>query len=196
MPRRSYIPPNTVLIPEHASKVFSGVIFDVYQWPQTMFDGSTETFEMARRADTVEIIAVHDGKVIVSHEQQPFSGEYICIPAGMHDHEDEDELQAAKRELREETGYSFKQWKLIHVAQAGSGKIEHLIYTFLATELESVVPQQLDVGERIEVELMPFADFKTLEATGTMRFYPDYVMKNIFSVDELVALPALYDYGT
>lgn len=194
MPLRTYVPDNIVMIPKYAKKVFSGVIFDVYQWAQEMFDGSTETFEMARRADTVEVIAVHDGMVMVSHEQQPFSGEYICIPAGMHDHEGENELSAAKRELLEETGYSFKNWKLIHVAQAGSGKIEHIIYTFLATELLSVVPQSLDVGEKIEVELMPFAEFKAMESTTKMRFYPDYVMKNIFSVDDLTALPSLYNY--
>lgn len=191
---RTFVPENIVLIPDYAKKIFSGVIFDVYQWPQEMFDGSIETFEMARRADTVEVIAVHDGKVIVSHEQQPFSGEYICIPAGMHDHADENELEAAKRELREETGYCFKNWKLVHVAQAGSGKIEHIIYTFLATDLQEIVPQQLDVGEKIEVELMPFAEFKAMESTTHMRFYPDYVMKNIFSVDDLEALPPLYTY--
>jgi len=191
---RTHVPENIVTIPDYAKKVFSGVIFDVYQWAQEMFDGSIETFEMARRADTVEIIAVHEGKVMVSHEQQPFAGEYISIPAGMHDHAEENELQAAKRELREETGYCFKNWKLIHVAQAGSGKIEHIIYTFLASELEAIVPQQLDAGERITVELMPFTEFKALESTTKMRFYPDYVMKNIFSVDDLMALPSLYDY--
>ena len=192
---RSYVPNNVVVVPEYAEKVFSGVIFDVYQWPQEMFDGSTQTFEMAKRPDSVEVIAVHDGGILVSHEEQPFAGHYISIPAGMHDHSDEDELAAAKRELREETGYSFKNWKLIHVAQSGSGKIDHLVYTFLASALDEIVPQQLDAGERIEVELMPFAAFKELETTRKMRFYPDYVMKNVFSVGELLALPELYDYG-
>lgn len=45
-------------IPSHAVKVFSGVIFDVYQWQQELFNGETATFEALRRPSTVVIIPV------------------------------------------------------------------------------------------------------------------------------------------
>ncbi len=38
-------------IPPNAKRVFKGIIFDVYQWQQKMFDGSKETFEMLKRAN-------------------------------------------------------------------------------------------------------------------------------------------------
>lgn len=38
-------------IPPNAQRVFSGKIFDVYQWPQPLFDGSIATFEVAKRLD-------------------------------------------------------------------------------------------------------------------------------------------------
>ncbi len=40
------LPKNAILIPDHATCVFRGMLFDVYQWQQEMFDGSIETFEM------------------------------------------------------------------------------------------------------------------------------------------------------
>ena len=32
-------------VPKQAKRVFKGVIFDVYQWEQEMFDGTKEIFE-------------------------------------------------------------------------------------------------------------------------------------------------------
>lgn len=58
-------------IPSHATKVFSGTIFDVYQWEQEMFDGSKKIFEAAGRPHTALIIPVVDDKVVLSYERQP-----------------------------------------------------------------------------------------------------------------------------
>jgi hypothetical protein len=45
-------------IPSHAHKVFSGVIFDVYQWDQELFNGKIATFEAIQRPSTVIVIPV------------------------------------------------------------------------------------------------------------------------------------------
>jgi hypothetical protein len=59
-------------IPKKARRVFKGVIFDVYHWPQKMFDNSTVTFEMLKRADTLQVIAITpDKKILLLKEQQP-----------------------------------------------------------------------------------------------------------------------------
>lgn len=50
-------------IPINARRVFKGIIFDVYQWEQKMFDGNFKTFEMLKRPNTVEIIAIRDNKI-------------------------------------------------------------------------------------------------------------------------------------
>lgn len=55
---RKYVPDGAKLLPKEAKKVFSGVISEVYQWPQELFDGTTATFEMIKRPDTVKIVAV------------------------------------------------------------------------------------------------------------------------------------------
>ena len=58
-------------IPINAKKVFSGIIFDTYQWEQEMYDGSHKIFEMVKRSPTVDVIATMDDKIITLWEEQP-----------------------------------------------------------------------------------------------------------------------------
>jgi ADP-ribose pyrophosphatase len=166
---RNVVPPDARLVPENAKLVFKGIIHEVYQWEQKMFDGSYQTFEMLKRPDTVKIIAIKDDKIVILKQLQPDDDKYFYdVPGGRHDDDNEDELQAAKRELLEETGLTFKNWKLLEVRQA-HGKIEQFIYTFLATEPESEVAQRLDVGEKIEVKLISLDEAKALLSTSSTR---------------------------
>ena len=52
------IPKDAKLVPADADKVFEGVIYDVYHWDQTLYDGSKAKFEMLKRPDTVVIIGI------------------------------------------------------------------------------------------------------------------------------------------
>lgn len=78
---RKTLPPNAILIPDTAKQVFAGVIFDVYQWPQTMFDGRTETFEMLRRPDTVKVLLVRSNQILLINDAQPVGYVSICLVA-------------------------------------------------------------------------------------------------------------------
>ncbi len=65
------LPPNTKLHSEKAKRVFKGVRFGTYQWEQKQFDGSIATYEIVKRNDTVIILPIIDGKIILVKEQQP-----------------------------------------------------------------------------------------------------------------------------
>ncbi|KAB1645657.1 MULTISPECIES: NUDIX hydrolase [unclassified Pseudoclavibacter] len=155
-----WLPQSAHLIPQQAELVFRGVIFDTYQWPQTLFDGSTATFEMLRRADTVVVIGIDDdGNVITENEHQPNGVVRMGgVAAGGVEPEDASVLDAAKREMREETGYAFRNWRLLEVRQPEM-KIEWFVHVFVATGVIDVVEQNLDAGEQIEVQLEPYADY-------------------------------------
>jgi len=94
---RTFIPKNAHLVPTNAERVFHGEIFDVYQWQQKMFDGSHETFEMAKRPDTVEIIGIRDDKIVIIRDEQPGRGPKMSFPGGRHDNENETELDAGEK---------------------------------------------------------------------------------------------------
>ncbi len=190
---RKYIPKYAKLIPEDAECKFRGKLFDVYQWPQKMFDGSISTFEMLKRQDTVVTIAIHNDKIIITHQRQPRQDWFFDYPGGRHDNLAETELEAAKRELREETGLSFQNWKLVNVCQPFS-KIDWLIYTFLATCLTKQEPQKLDSGEEIEVIEVTFDELCKYAKKPNAKYLLPEFLQNITTLDELKNLPALYKY--
>jgi ADP-ribose pyrophosphatase len=185
---RKILPKRAQLVPPDAKCVFKGVIYDVYQWEQELFDGTKQTFEMLKRADTVKIIAVKDGKIAIVKQEQPHIGSFIDIPGGMNDVDSETELEAAKRELKEETGLICKTWKLLNAIQA-HGKIEQFFYTFLATDVQSVVDQELDAGEKIEVIYLTLQEVKDLLNDERVRYLPKDIFRSVNSIEELLALP-------
>jgi hypothetical protein len=89
-------------IPPEATLVFKGEIFEVWQWQQTMFDGTTATFERIWRSPSVEVIAVVGDKIVVEHQDQPDRKGIVSLVSGRAD-QGTDMLEA-KRELLEETG--------------------------------------------------------------------------------------------
>lgn len=190
---RQYIPNFAKTIPEDAKKVFTGVIYEVFQWPQQMFDGSEETFEMLRRPDTVKIIGVKDNKIVITHQRQPRKDWFYDLPGGRHDNPNETELEAAKREMREETGMTFRNWKLLEVTQPFT-KIDWLVYTFLATDFQSQEPQVLDAGEEIVVKEVTIEELNTLANGPNAEYLRLSEHFHYDNLDSLLSAPALAQY--
>ena len=137
-------------IPDHAKKVFKGVMFDTYQWEQEMFDGSKATFEKLKRPDTVVVFPVlPNGKIILTEQEQPGKVPFIGATGGRVD-EGEDILTAAKRELLEESGYEAEEF-ILWDAKHPVSKIDWVVYTFIAKGLKKVADLHLDAGEKIKL---------------------------------------------
>src|SRR5581483_4475712 len=162
---KKVIPKGAILVPETAERVFKGEIFEVYQWSQELFDGSHQTFEMLKRDDTVITIGLVDNQLLIIDEEQPHAGSHQSFPGGRIDPEDDSPLAAAQRETLEESGYSFKHWRLIQVAQPAH-KIEWFVYVFLAWEVSDVQDINPDPGEKIIVKLKDFEAVKSKAMRG------------------------------
>lgn len=154
------------MIPSNAKKVFSGVLFDVYQWPQKMFDGTTQTFEMLKRQDTAEIIAIKDGKIMIQEQEQPNKPTFYCLPGGRIE-AGEEPLVGAKRELLEESGYVSQTWEFYHSVKP-LHKLEWYIYVFIARECQWIQEPQLDPGEKIKVSWVTFDELLDLIDSGKL----------------------------
>lgn len=151
-------------IPAHAKRVFKGVIFDVYQWEQEMFDGTRSIFEKLKRKDTVVVFPVlPNGRIVLTKQEQSGYSEPFIGATGGRVEEGEEILSAAKRELLEESGYEAEEFVLWNAVQPAS-KIEYVVYTFIAKGLKKVADLNLDAGEKvalIDVSLDELIDLAT-----------------------------------
>lgn len=141
-------------IPKQAKRVYKGEIFEAYQWPQKMFDGSTETFEMIKRPDTVQIIPTIADKILMAKEEQPTQKRTFSFLGGRVD-EGEDAMTAAKRELLEETGMVAKKWTLLKTEMPVT-KMDWTVYYFIANDCVKITEPNLDPGEKIKTFKVSF----------------------------------------
>jgi ADP-ribose pyrophosphatase len=154
-------------IPDNAIKVHKGVIYDVYNWEQRLFDGTTKIFEGIKRRPAVQIFASTTDGIILLEEEQPGQEPYLSVPGG--NVESDDILSCAKRELLEETGLSSDDWILWKKIGLGLN-IEFDTYYYIARNCQKTSQQSLDKGsERVNVNVLPLQEFLKRLVIGDVR---------------------------
>ena len=83
--------------------------------------------------------------------------------------EGEAPLEAAQRELLEETGYAGGTWRLNTVLSANPGSQNNLSYSFIATGVERVAEQHLDETEDVAVRLLSRDEVLQLLRSDTLK---------------------------
>lgn len=116
--------------------------------------------------DWINMIALTaDGKMLL--ERQYRHGRQMVgweIPAGVIE-EGETPLQAAKRELLEETGYTGGEWHELVELCPNASACTNVSHTFVATNVESTDTQHLELTEDISVYEVPLDEvFRMLQA--------------------------------
>jgi ADP-ribose pyrophosphatase len=87
------------------------------------------------------------------------------IPAGMMDHEGEEPLHCAQRELQEETGFFARTLKPFGGCYPSPGVTTEYIHLFLGTSLEPR-PLQAEDTHLIDIRSIPLADALHMIETG------------------------------
>ncbi len=143
----------TANIPQNAKKVFDGVLFNIYQWDQTRYDGSVTRFECAHRQDSVSVIAFQDpDTIILTKQEQPNRPEpFYDVPGGRIENGESPE-DAARREFLEETGIHIGRLKSFKTIPL-TGSTRFTLHYYLGTDLTEKPEEKLpDPGEKIIVQ--------------------------------------------
>lgn len=132
--------------------VFEGGFLKVQRELVCLPNGETSQREFILHPGAVVILAIDtDGMIIFERQyRHPLKRVFLELPAGKLDL-DEQPLEAARRELLEETGCSAKSWERLGEIHPCIGYSDEVIHVYLATEAIRIAPQQLDDNEFLEL---------------------------------------------
>ncbi|MBW5446724.1 NUDIX domain-containing protein [Cohnella sp. CFH 77786] len=100
-------------------------------------DGGTATREIVRHPGAVAVLALVEGKskmLVVEQYRKPLERVQVEIPAGKLE-PGEDPLEAAARELEEETGYRAEGLTHLQSFSTSPGFAEEIVHLYYADEL-------------------------------------------------------------
>ncbi len=141
---------------------YRGPLFDVYTDYIQEPEGEPAPRDVIRHSGSVVILAVDDSKnpadplIVIERQYRHAAGQYMWeIPAGRRE-PDEEILPGAKRELREEVGYSAKRWTKLARFYVSPGFLGEWMQVYLAEGLSSGQDSP-DEDEYIEHRQIPFS---------------------------------------
>lgn len=139
--------------------IFPGRILHVCDDTVLLSNGQTASRELIRHVGAVCVIPVlDDGRVIVERQYRyPVDKILTEIPAGKLDYKGEDPESAARRELREETGYTADEMIPLGVFYPAPAYSDEAIHMFLARGLHEG-EQELDPNEFLEPTTIPLKE--------------------------------------
>lgn len=163
-------------------QIFEGKIISLQVDTVTLPDGNQATREVVRHPGAVAVLALRGDKMLVVDQfRQPLGRCEVEIPAGKLER-GEDPLEAAKRELQEETGYSCGKIRKLQSFYTSPGFADEIIHLYLAEELISgdMMPDDDEFLEMSEITLdeayrliqeQRISDAKTIMAVYAWNMY-------------------------
>jgi ADP-ribose pyrophosphatase len=131
------------------------------RWLRLVDDGGWEFVERKRTTGIAVIVAVTDDREILLVEQfrRPVGGNVVELPAGLAGDvagsEGEALVEAARRELIEETGYDARQMEVLTEGPPSAGLSSEVVTFLRATGLRRIGGGGGDESEEITVHRIP-----------------------------------------
>lgn len=145
--------------------IFDGRVISLQVDTVELPDGSTGTREVVKHPGAVAVVAIKDGRLLLVDQYRQALGRCeLEIPAGKLE-KGENPLEAAKRELQEETGYHGGQITHLHSFYTSPGFADEIIHLYLAEDLTGG-ELSLDDDEFIEVYEASFDEAQRFIAEG------------------------------
>lgn len=142
--------------------IYNGKIIDLEVHDIELPDGSTSKRELIYHNGAVAVCAVtpENEVLLVKQFRKPIEKPLLEIPAGKLE-SGEDRIEAAKRELQEETGYIASDLELITDMYGSPGFSSEKLTIYFANQLTEG-EMNLDEDEFVELHKLPIKDVKSM----------------------------------
>jgi ADP-ribose pyrophosphatase len=150
---------------------FKGKVFSVTTDEMIEPTGVRAKRDVVRHQGSVVVLPVDDSgrepRVLLIRQYRYTADEYLWeLTAGRID-EGEKPLEAAKRELAEETGFSARKWKKALTFYSSPGFLDEVMHLYLAEALTAgeATPEE---DEKISMRFFPLSQVVRMIAAGKM----------------------------
>ncbi|ERG95494.1 NUDIX hydrolase [Haloquadratum walsbyi] len=145
--------------------------FDVRRDDVVLPDGTSTDFHSVEEPPAVIILPFTptDDIVFIKEWRQAVGRVNQGLPAGTVEDGDTALLDAAKRELIEETGYEAGSMKKLFQTEPANGLLDTVHHYFVAYDCEQTASQQLDYNESIYVNVTAYEAFRAAVRQGEIQ---------------------------
>lgn len=149
-------------------RIYEGAILNLRRDTVTAPKGEASR-EVVEHNGAVGIVPITDEGSVVMVEQfrYPMNTSILEIPAGKIDKGETDPLETAKRELKEETGYTSDQFTYLGKINPSVAYTEEMIHLYAATGLKPG-ETAFDEDEAIELREYAFDEIYEMAAGGKL----------------------------
>ncbi len=120
-----------------------------------------DPFYIFEKNDWAHVVGFDDEDRVLIVRQYRHGSQTICaeVPCGVIDDSDTSPMEAARRELLEETGCTAERMENLGIFYANPARQTNRVHSYIAYGIKKVAEQDLDEVEEIEFE---FVDVQTL----------------------------------
>lgn len=153
-----------------SQSIYDGKVLHVYCDTVSLPDGNLSKREYAKHKGAVAVVPLTDEGEVICVRQYRYAHRKVLleIPAGKLDTYDEDFIEAATRELREETGATCERLEFIGDLISTPALIDEVIHMYLARGLR-FGETDLDEDEFLDVVRIPLDTLVRMVMNGEIK---------------------------
>ena len=150
-----------------SEKIYDGAIINLRRDQVTVINGTSYREIIEHNGGAVLAAITDQGKMVMVRQfRKPAERVMLEVPAGKID-SGEEAIDAARRELKEETGYTASKIKFLTQFYPSVGYSEEILYLFLCTGL-TPGETDFDENEAIDIEEYDIDDLLNMVMSGSI----------------------------